>query len=173
MVSKLNSDRKAGEGAGQAIGRIYGKIGFGGLWNGLPVRIFMIGTLTAFQWLIYDSFKVYLGVSCPTRKSLWFKLTIPTAPYDWRSLRIYGMRLRRYHDCMKLMTQGGVVTVNRRAAVRGIEELGDMLKSVAKHCLQGKSRRVEMEFWHDHPKACASCAYLVSSLMLYTDPNMA
>lgn len=23
----------------------------------------MIGTLTAFQWLIYDSFKVYLGVS--------------------------------------------------------------------------------------------------------------
>lgn len=63
MVSKLNSDRKAGEGAGQAIGRIYGKIGFTGLWNGLPVRIFMIGTLTAFQWLIYDSFKVYLGVS--------------------------------------------------------------------------------------------------------------
>ena len=63
MVSKLNNDRKAGEGAGQAIGRIYGKIGFAGLWNGLPVRIFMIGTLTAFQWLIYDSFKVYLGVS--------------------------------------------------------------------------------------------------------------
>ena len=63
MVSKLNSDRKAGEGAGQAIGRIYGKIGVAGLWNGLPVRIFMIGTLTAFQWLIYDSFKVTLGVS--------------------------------------------------------------------------------------------------------------
>lgn len=63
MVSKLNSDRKAGEGAGQAMSRIYGKIGFTGLWNGLPVRIFMIGTLTAFQWLIYDSFKVQLGVS--------------------------------------------------------------------------------------------------------------
>lgn len=63
MVSKLNSDRKPGESAGQAMTRIYGKIGFGGLWNGLPVRIFMIGTLTAFQWLIYDSFKVYLGVS--------------------------------------------------------------------------------------------------------------
>ncbi|KAF2729953.1 mitochondrial carrier [Polyplosphaeria fusca] len=62
MVSKLNADRKAGEGAGQAIARIYGNIGFGGLWNGLPVRIFMIGTLTAFQWLIYDSFKVYLGL---------------------------------------------------------------------------------------------------------------
>jgi solute carrier family 25 phosphate transporter 3 len=63
MVSKLNADRKAGEGAGQAISRIYGNIGFKGLWNGLPVRIGMIGTLTAFQWLIYDSFKVYLGVS--------------------------------------------------------------------------------------------------------------
>ncbi|USW52100.1 Putative mitochondrial phosphate carrier protein Pic2/Mir1 [Septoria linicola] len=62
MVSKLNANKKAGEGAGQAIGRIYKEIGFGGLWNGLPVRIAMIGTLTAFQWLIYDSFKVYLGL---------------------------------------------------------------------------------------------------------------
>lgn len=62
MVSKLNSDRKAGEGAGQAVSRIYKNIGFKGLWNGLPVRILMIGTLTAFQWLIYDSFKVQLGL---------------------------------------------------------------------------------------------------------------
>ncbi|KIV80532.1 hypothetical protein PV11_08025 [Exophiala sideris] len=62
MVSKLNSDRKSGESAGKAISRIYSNIGFSGLWNGLPVRIFMIGTLTAFQWLIYDSFKVYLGL---------------------------------------------------------------------------------------------------------------
>jgi len=61
MVSKLNSERKAGEGAGKAIGKIYSNIGFGGLWNGLPVRIVMIGTLTAFQWLIYDSFKVAMG----------------------------------------------------------------------------------------------------------------
>ena len=61
------------------MSRIYGNIGFGGLWNGLPVRIFMvsdlayaqkssllitlkIGTLTAFQWLIYDSFKVSIGL---------------------------------------------------------------------------------------------------------------
>jgi hypothetical protein len=63
MVSKLNSDRKPGEGAGKAISRIYGNIGMKGLFNGLPVRIFMIGTLTGLQWLIYDSFKVYLGVS--------------------------------------------------------------------------------------------------------------
>ena len=63
MVSKLNAERGAGESAVAALNRIYGRIGFAGLWNGLPVRIFMIGTLTAFQWLIYDSFKVYLGVS--------------------------------------------------------------------------------------------------------------
>ncbi|MCJ1252925.1 hypothetical protein MMC24_000731 [Lignoscripta atroalba] len=62
MVSKLNSDRQAGESATKAISRIYGNIGFNGLWNGLGVRIVMIGTLTAFQWLIYDSFKVSLGL---------------------------------------------------------------------------------------------------------------
>ncbi|PWY71642.1 mitochondrial carrier [Aspergillus heteromorphus CBS 117.55] len=60
MVSKLNADRKAGEGAMTAVSRIYGNIGFSGLWNGLPVRIVMLGTLTGFQWLMissYDSFK--------------------------------------------------------------------------------------------------------------------
>lgn len=62
MVSQLNSVREEGESAMSAMSRVYGKIGFSGLWNGLPVRIFMIGTLTAFQWLIYDSFKVYLGL---------------------------------------------------------------------------------------------------------------
>lgn len=62
MVSKLNADRRAAESAGAALARIYGQIGFAGLWNGLPVRIGMIGTLTAVQWLIYDSFKVYLGL---------------------------------------------------------------------------------------------------------------
>lgn len=87
MVSKLNSDRKAGEGAGQAIGRIYGKIGFGGLWNGLPVRIFMIGTLTAFQWLIYDSFKVYLGVSYIQFRWLPFTANIIIASNHRRSLK--------------------------------------------------------------------------------------
>ncbi len=39
MVSKLNADRAPGEGFGAAMSRIYAKIGFPGLWNGLPVRI--------------------------------------------------------------------------------------------------------------------------------------
>ncbi len=62
MVSKLNANRQAGEGVGSAIGRIYKDIGFGGLWNGLPVRIVMIGTLTGLQWMIYDSFKIFMGL---------------------------------------------------------------------------------------------------------------
>jgi len=62
MVSKLNSERKAGESAGGAMSRFYQRIGFAGLWNGLGVRIVMVGTLTGLQWLIYDSFKLYCGL---------------------------------------------------------------------------------------------------------------
>jgi solute carrier family 25 phosphate transporter 3 len=56
MVSKLNATRQPGEGFGAATGRIYKDIGFAGLWNGLPVRIVMIGTLTGLQWMIYGRF---------------------------------------------------------------------------------------------------------------------
>ncbi|PNS20173.1 hypothetical protein CAC42_5623 [Sphaceloma murrayae] len=62
MVSKLNATRKPGEAFGAAMGRIYKDIGFGGLWNGLPVRIVMIGTLTGLQWMIYDYFKIFMGL---------------------------------------------------------------------------------------------------------------
>ncbi|KAI7325074.1 hypothetical protein KC315_g8068 [Hortaea werneckii] len=62
MVSKLNTNRKAGEGFGAAMGRIYKDIGFSGLWSGLPVRIVMIGTLTGLQWMVYDSFKIFMGL---------------------------------------------------------------------------------------------------------------
>ncbi|EMT62336.1 hypothetical protein FOQG_07955 [Fusarium oxysporum f. sp. raphani 54005] len=62
MVSKLNSNRQPGEAFGGAMSRIYKDIGFGGLWNGLPVRIVMIGTLTGLQWMIYDYFKIFMGL---------------------------------------------------------------------------------------------------------------
>ncbi|GAB0135959.1 hypothetical protein EsDP_00004279 [Epichloe bromicola] len=62
MVSKLNTNRASGEAFGSALGRIYKDIGFGGLWNGLPVRIVMIGTLTGLQWMIYDYFKIFMGL---------------------------------------------------------------------------------------------------------------
>jgi len=62
MVSKLNANRLPGEAFGAAMGRIYQEIGFVGLWNGLPVRIVMIGTLTGLQWMIYDAFKIFMGL---------------------------------------------------------------------------------------------------------------
>lgn len=62
MVSKITSEKTADESIGAAILKIYGKIGFGGLWNGIAVRIAMVGTLTGAQWLLYDSFKVYVGL---------------------------------------------------------------------------------------------------------------
>ncbi len=62
MVSKINSLPNDGRSVGQKAGKIYKKIGFKGLWNGLGVRIIMIGTLTGLQWYIYDSFKVATGL---------------------------------------------------------------------------------------------------------------
>ena len=56
MVSIMNK-------SGGTVGEIYQRIGFSGLWNGLGVRIFMIGTLTGLQWYIYDSFKVSVGLA--------------------------------------------------------------------------------------------------------------
>lgn len=46
----------------QNVGKIYGEIGFKGLWNGLSTRIIMIGTLTGLQWWIYDTFKTAVGL---------------------------------------------------------------------------------------------------------------
>lgn len=37
------------------MGRIYKDIGFGGLWNGLVIRTFMIGTLTSLRKSIPES----------------------------------------------------------------------------------------------------------------------
>ena len=49
MVSKLNANRQPGEAFGGAMSRIYKDIGFPGLWNGLALRILMIGTLTSLR----------------------------------------------------------------------------------------------------------------------------
>ncbi|KVH98101.1 mitochondrial phosphate carrier protein 3, mitochondrial-like [Cynara cardunculus var. scolymus] len=57
LVSFLNSSK--GATAGDAIK----KLGMLGLFTrGLPLRIFMIGTLTGAQWGIYDAFKVSVGL---------------------------------------------------------------------------------------------------------------
>lgn len=44
------------------VGKIYGEIGFNGLWRGLGARIIMVGTLTGLQWWIYDTFKTAAGL---------------------------------------------------------------------------------------------------------------
>ncbi|KDE07311.1 hypothetical protein MVLG_02357 [Microbotryum lychnidis-dioicae p1A1 Lamole] len=61
MVSKLNAPLAPGA-AKPTVGTIYKDIGFRNLWGGLGTRIIMIGTLTALQWLIYDTFKVTMGL---------------------------------------------------------------------------------------------------------------
>ena len=61
MVSKLNKDSSSGT-VGQKASKIYKEIGFKGLWNGLGIRILMVGTLTGLQWWIYDSFKSAAGL---------------------------------------------------------------------------------------------------------------
>ncbi|KAJ2960521.1 hypothetical protein NQZ79_g4107 [Umbelopsis isabellina] len=55
LVSKLNNQSKSGDSPG--VGALVKELGMKGLWRGLSQRIVMIGTLTAMQWLIYDSFK--------------------------------------------------------------------------------------------------------------------
>jgi solute carrier family 25 phosphate transporter 3 len=63
LVSKLNNVAKAeGESTAALSMRIMKDLGLKGVWRGLTARIFMIGTLTALQWFIYDSFKVYTGL---------------------------------------------------------------------------------------------------------------
>ncbi|VDN01211.1 unnamed protein product [Thelazia callipaeda] len=59
IVSKLNQD------SGSSATAVAKKLGFVGLWKGLVPRIIMIGTLTALQWFIYDSVKVYFKLPRP------------------------------------------------------------------------------------------------------------
>lgn len=67
VVSKLNEVKTEG-GTGSAIAKILKDLGPLGVWRGLGARIIMIGTLTALQWFIYDSFKVWVGL--PTTGSV-------------------------------------------------------------------------------------------------------
>ncbi|XP_071815756.1 solute carrier family 25 member 3-like [Apostichopus japonicus] len=59
VVSKLNQDK------GSTAIAAAKKLGMAGLWKGLFARIIMIGTLTALQWFIYDSVKVYFRMPRP------------------------------------------------------------------------------------------------------------
>ena len=62
MVSKLNNMTTSEGSIGKNLSKIYGDIGFQGLWRGLGTRIIMIGTLTGLQWWIYDTYKTMVGL---------------------------------------------------------------------------------------------------------------
>ncbi|KAF7727881.1 Cu/Pi carrier [Apophysomyces ossiformis] len=64
IVSKLNNLPKPEPGQPRQAGviDITKELGWKGVWRGLGTRIAMIGTLTALQWLFYDTFKVNVGL---------------------------------------------------------------------------------------------------------------
>lgn len=48
---------------GKTVGQIAGEVGLANLaTKGLGTRVLMIGTLTGFQWWIYDTFKSSMGL---------------------------------------------------------------------------------------------------------------
>jgi len=59
VVSVLNKEK------GSTAGQVLKRLGPKGVWKGLGARIIMIGTLTALQWFIYDSVKVYFRLPRP------------------------------------------------------------------------------------------------------------
>lgn len=61
LVSKLNNMKTEGS-TMDNVKKIYGDIGFNGLWRGLGTRILMVGTLTGLQWWIYDTYKTMVGL---------------------------------------------------------------------------------------------------------------
>lgn len=59
VVSVLNKEK------GSSASQVLKRFGFRGVWKGLFARIIMIGILTALQWFIYDSVKVYFRLPRP------------------------------------------------------------------------------------------------------------
>ncbi|KAB0338836.1 hypothetical protein FD755_025135, partial [Muntiacus reevesi] len=59
VVSVLNKEK------GSSASQVLKRLGFRGVWKGRFARIIMIGTLTALQWFIYDSVKVYFRLPRP------------------------------------------------------------------------------------------------------------
>lgn len=59
VVSKLNQRTDKN---GVPIMQYVMQLGCREMWRGIALRIVMVGTLTAMQWVIYDSFKVSVGL---------------------------------------------------------------------------------------------------------------
>ena len=62
MLSKINKTKGLpGEGTTSRLIKIGKELGLSGSFAGLPTRLFMVGTLTAFQFAIYGDVKKALG----------------------------------------------------------------------------------------------------------------
>ncbi|KAH9578211.1 Mitochondrial substrate/solute carrier [Trypanosoma melophagium] len=63
IVSKLNQRADTTSNASKnTLTFILGDLGWRGLWKGIGPRILMVGALTAMQWMLYDTFKVLVGL---------------------------------------------------------------------------------------------------------------
>jgi solute carrier family 25 phosphate transporter 3 len=72
MLSKINKTKAApGEGTTARLIKIGKELGFRGSFSGLGARLFMVGTLTAFQFAIYGY--VFCAVS-PFHGSIWLTI---------------------------------------------------------------------------------------------------
>jgi solute carrier family 25 phosphate transporter 3 len=64
MLSKINKTKGApGEGTTSRLIKIGKELGFRGSYTGIGARLFMVGTLTAFQFAIYGDIKKALNAT--------------------------------------------------------------------------------------------------------------
>lgn len=63
LLSRINAcEQVAGESSVTRMQKIVRELGFRGIWAGIGTRVFMVGTLSASMFLIYDSVKVMVGL---------------------------------------------------------------------------------------------------------------
>ncbi|KEG14006.1 putative mitochondrial carrier protein [Trypanosoma grayi] len=63
IVSKLNQRADTSHATSKnTLCYIVRELGWRGLWRGIVPRLMMVGALTAIQWVLYDSFKVFVGL---------------------------------------------------------------------------------------------------------------
>lgn len=71
MLSKINKTKGLpGEGTTSRLIKIAKELGLRGSFTGIGTRLFMVGTLTAFQFAIYGDVKKALGALCPCLNGL-------------------------------------------------------------------------------------------------------
>lgn len=112
MVSKLNANRQPGEAFGAAMGRIYRDIGFMGLWNGLFVRIVMVGTLVRLLLSIWFFFAGCGRLTCCKDRAAMDDVCIAG------TVMLYELTLSSYDSFkifMGLPTTGGPVQKKKEA----------------------------------------------------------